>query len=122
MTPPSANYNERMRSETLSSWGAADGRGVVEGAEEVRGDGGVAEPPISLINSSDWLFGPSAAVNTPVSSWDPYPPGGGGGGALSALHELHRPITHSHRCAIINLQNAIINSEFVLNLLPPSNR
>lgn len=42
------------------------GRGV--GVEEVKGDGGVDVPPISLITSSDWLFGRSAAVNTPVSA------------------------------------------------------
>lgn len=52
------------------------------GGEEVRGD--VGEPPISLITSSDWLFGRSAAVNTPVSSSDPWPPGSCGGGAYSA--------------------------------------
>lgn len=66
------------------------------GLRGVRDDGGVGGPPISLITSSDWLFGRSAAVNTPVSSSVPHPPGGGGGGAPSALHNPELRRRHRH--------------------------
>lgn len=81
----------------------------------MRDDGGVGGPPISLITSSDWLFGRSAAVNTPVSSSVPHR-------AVAVVGLLlHCTIpscddgtgTRARARAYINAQNALIVNGFV---------